>query len=56
MNMLDDTLNKNAKLQSYLIVDDNKDEPIKPAFYSFGSGEFKVKVRKHGISILHIII
>jgi len=40
----DETMNKNAKLQSYLIVEDDKNEPIEPSFYAFGSGEFEVQI------------
>ena len=44
---LDDTINKDAKLQSYLIVNDIEKEPIKPSFYAFGSGEFQVQVNSY---------
>lgn len=39
---LDATLNEDTCLNSYLIYED--DDPIQPAFFSFGSGEFKVQV------------
>ena len=42
-------MNKDALLQSYLIVDDIEgapanNQPIKPSFYAFGSGELEVQV------------
>ena len=43
----DETINKDATLQSYLIVNDVENEPIKPSFYAFGSGEFQVQVKSY---------
>ena len=36
-------MNKDATLQTYLIVND-EDEAIQPSFYSFGSGNYEVQV------------
>ena len=40
----DETFYEDAALKSYLVYEDN--EPIQPAFFSFGAGEFKVQVLK----------
>lgn len=41
---LDATFNHDTVLNTYLVYEDDK--PIQPSFYSFGSGQFKVQVKK----------
>ena len=44
MFLLDATFSQDTVLDTYLVYED--DNPIKPSFFSFGSGEFKIQVKK----------
>ena len=45
--LLDDTFAKDTVLDTYLVYED--DDPIQPSFFSFGSGEFKIQVKRTSI-------